>query len=208
MNHSCWSTPPILGTFSSRWQMAGLPDGKEGRDLLGQTCKLWHPGGSLDTDFALDFAAFLFPWEYVILSPRSQNVPQTCVDYLRTFSPWEFSLLLGCKAGLILGVWPWFCWVKHRGIWVGSTSTVTASPSIKWPKFGAWDSWAVTFFLNLVVHVSIHQPFPKLQNHVPSSGFSAEIPLTVGLQVEAFFSFPWSIRNLVIVYPCLPSKLT
>ena len=48
---------------------------------------------------------FLFPWEYVILSPRSQNVPQTCVDYLRTFSPWEFSLLLGCKAGLILFLW-------------------------------------------------------------------------------------------------------
>ena len=203
--------PPILGTFSSRWQMAGLPDGKEGRDLLGQTCKLWHPGGSLDTDFALDFAAFFISLGVChFVSTQSKCAPNMCglFENLLTLGILTAVGLQSWVDLVSLGVWPWFCWVKHRGIWVGSTSTVTASPSIKWPKFGAWDSWAVTFFLNLVVHVSIHQPFPKLQNHVPSSGFSAEIPLTVGLQVEAFFSFPWSIRNLVIVYPCLPSKLT
>jgi len=83
--------------------MAGLPDGKEGRDLLGQTCKLWHPGGSLDTDFALDFAAFFFFISLGVchfVSTQSKRAPNMCGLF-------ENLLTLGirCKAGLILFLW-------------------------------------------------------------------------------------------------------
>ena len=178
-----------LGTFSSCWQMAGLPDGKEGRDLLGQTCKLWHPGGSLDTDFALDFAVFFISLGVChFVSTQSKCAPNMCglFENLLTLGILTAVGLQSWVNLVSLGVWPWFCWVKHRGIWVSATSTVTASPSIKWPKFGVWDSWAVTFFLNLVVHVSIHQPFPK---HFPSFRITS---LPVDFQLK--FRSPWVYR--------------